>query len=130
MALGDRKLTQVEVPDEGVVDIPFGFTINGTTDPDGLKGDLLLSAVRSEAGEFLCRLAVGAYPYFVFFGSANASVVADDTDVKCQVDWSTTAADGIFTVRTMAGATQVDPTDNTLIGGVLKCKKTERVGLR
>ncbi len=126
MGIGDHKLVQVEILDEGVVDLPFGFTINTTTDPDGLIGKSLYTVARSEAGEFLCTLADGYAPYSVFFGSAWASVVADDTDVKCQVDWSTTATDRIFTVRTMAGATQVDPTDNTLIGGFLRCKKTDR----
>jgi hypothetical protein len=126
MGIGDHSLSLMEIVDQGVVTIPFGFTINGTSNPDGLKGLTVLSVVRSEAGEFLCTLADGYAPYSVFYGAAWASIVADDTDVKCQVDWSTTATDRIFTVRTMAGATQVDPTDDSLIGGHLLCKKTDR----
>jgi len=130
MGLGDHKLDHPEIVGEGFVLIPFGFTINNTTDPDGITGHSVATIARSEAGEFLCTLAAGYAPYSVIFGTASASVVADDTDVKCQGDWSTTATDRIFTVRTMAGATQVDPTNDTLVGGFLLCKKTDRSGIR
>ncbi len=126
MGIGDHSLSLVEILDQGVVVVPFGFTINGTSTPDGLKGLALYTVARSEAGEFLCTLADGYAPYSVFYGVASASIVADDTDVTCLVDWSTTATDRIFTVRTMTGATQTDPTDDTLIGGHLLCKKTDR----
>jgi hypothetical protein len=126
MSLGDRKLSLLEVVDEGVVVVPFGFTINGTTTPDGLKGDLLASVAYSEAGEFLCTLASGYAPYSVFYGAASVSNTSDDVDMYAIVDWSTTASDRTFTVRTMTGATQTDPTDNLLVGGFLLCKKTDR----
>lgn len=126
MGLGDHRLSQVEIVDEGVVLLPFGFTINGTSDPDGLKGLCLLSVARSEAGEFLCTLADGYKPYFCFYGRADVSVTADDTDVEGLLDWSTVASAGTFVVRTMTGAVQTDPTDDLLVGGFLLCKKTDR----
>ncbi len=130
MSLGDHKLDFCEVAGEGYVLVPFGFTINTTTDPDGITGHCVATITRSEAGEFLCTLAAGYAPYSVVFGTASVSVVADDTDVTCLVDWSTTTADRIFTVRTMTGAVQTDPTDNLLVGGFLLCKKTDRLGYR
>lgn len=130
MALGDGELSPVYVPDEGIVLVPFGFQVNGTSDPDNLKGDKLTTATRAAAGRFTLTLAVGTAPYSVVFGTASASTVANSTDVKCQVDWSTTATDRIFTVRTMAGATEIDPTDNTFVGGVLFCKTTDRAAGR
>ncbi len=130
MALGDRLLHDFETSDEGVVLVPFGFTINNTTDPDGLKGDLLLSVARSEAGEFLCTLATGASPYFCFYGVASVSNTADDVDMYSIVDWSTVASAGTFVVRCMTAATQTDPVNDLLVGGFLLCKKTDRVGVR
>ncbi len=119
-----RKLFLSETTDEGVVLVPFGFTINGTSDPDGLIGDSLVSCVRSEAGEFLCTLR--DEPAVCFYGDAGASNTADDVDIYGKVDWSTVTTNGTFTVRTMTGATQTDPTDNTKIGGFLYVKKTTR----
>ncbi len=130
MGLGDRDLNQTLVPDEGIVRVPFGFQINTTSDPNNLKGDVLSTATRAAAGRFTCTLAAGYAPYSVIFGTASASVVANSTDIKCQVDWSTTATDRIFTVRTMAGATETDPTDDTFIGGELVCKITDRAAGR
>ncbi len=126
----DGKLSLLEAIGEGCVIIPFGFTINTTTDPDGLIGDHLVTAVRSEAGEFLCTLVSGKSPVSCFFGYAGVSVTADDTDVTGLVDWSTVASAGTFVVRTMTGAVQTDPTDNLLVGGFLLCKKTDRVASR
>jgi len=126
----DRKLGGVETSDEGVVLVPFGFTINGTSDPDGLKGNLLSTVARSEAGEFLCTLGANSKPYFCFYGEAGVSVTADDTDVTGLVDWSTVASAGTFVVRTMTGAVQTDPTDDLLVGGFLLMKKTDRAAGR
>jgi len=126
----DRKLSLLEVIGEGCVVIPFGFTINGTTTPDGLTGDHLVSVAYSEAGEFLCTLVAGQSPYSCFVGIAAVSNTADDTDMYALVDWSTVASAGTFVVRTMTGAVQTDPTDDLLVGGFLLCKKTDRIATR
>lgn len=123
-----RKLFQTECTDEGVVLIPFGFVINGTSDPDGLTGDALSTVTRAEAGEFLGTLT--GEPVSCFGAFAQCSNTADDVDIYCKVDFSTVATNGQFTVRTMTGATQTDPTDNTRVGGFLVVKKTDRVGYR
>ena len=119
-----QRMQQMETPDEGVVLIPFGFTINGTSDPDGLIGDALASVTRSEAGEFLCTLR--DRPVVCFFGDADVSSTADDVDIYGKVDWSTAVSAGTFVVRAMTGATQTDPTDNLKVGGFLLVKKTAR----
>src|SRR5688572_28746751 len=124
MARRTQKTHRVETPDEGVMVVPFGFTINGTSDPDGLIGDTLASVVRNEAGEFLCTLR-DQYAA-CFFGDASCSVTADDTDLEGRVDWSTVVSDGTFTVRFMDDTTQTDPTDNLLAGGFLLVTKTTR----
>lgn len=123
-----RKLHLVESSDEGIVLLPFGFTINGTSDPDGAKGDSLASVVRSEAGEFLCTLT--GEPVDCFGGWAQVSNTADDVDMYCAVDFSAVDTAGTFVVRTMTAAVQTDPTDNLLVAGFLVVKKTDRVGRR
>ncbi len=117
-------LHPVESPDEGLVAWPFAFTINGTSDPDGVTGDSLVSVTRSEAGEFLCTLR--DKPAVCFGGFAGVSNTADDVDLYAKIDWSTVVSAGTFVVRAMTAATQTDPTDDTLVGGVLYVKKTTR----
>ncbi len=119
-----RKLFVPECADEGCVIVPFGFTINGTSDPDGLIGDMLVSVARSEAGEFLCTLR--EEPAVCFYGHAEISSTADDVDIYGKVDWSAVASAGTFVVRCMTGSTETDPTDNLLVGGFLLVKKTTR----
>jgi hypothetical protein len=119
-----RKRYIPECSDDGVVLIPFGFTINGTSDPDGLVGDSLVSVARSEAGEFLCTLR--DKPAECFYGHASVSSTADDVDLYGKVDWASVVSAGTFVVRAMTGATQTDPTDNLLVGGFLLVRKTTR----
>lgn len=119
-----QRLQGVQSTDEGCVLVPFGFTINGTDDPDGLIGDALASVDRSEAGEFLCTLRDA--PAVCFYGDAQVSSTADDVDIYAKVDWSTVVSAGTFVVRAMTAATQTDPTDNLKVGGFLLVKKTTR----
>jgi hypothetical protein len=119
-----RLQPAVQSPDEGLLILPFGFTINGTSNPDGLIGDTLKSVVRSEAGEFLCTLR--DVPPACFYGTADPSNVPDDVDLYGKVDWSSVVSAGTFVVRTMTGAVETDPADNTLIGGFLLVKSTTR----
>lgn len=124
----DKRLTPVVAHDEGTVLVPFSFTINGTSDPDGLQGDLLDTVTRNEAGEFLCTLK--RRPARCFAGVAEISSTADDTDIVGKVDWSTVVSAGTFVVRCMTGAVQTDPTDNLVVGGFLLVGKTTRTGRR
>lgn len=124
----DKRLTSVVAHDEGTVLVPFSFTINGTSDPDGLQGDLLDTVTRNEAGEFLCTLK--RRPARCFAGVAEISSTADDTDIVGKVDWSTVVSAGTFVVRCMTGAVQTDPTDNLVVGGFLLVGKTTRTGRR
>ena len=119
-----RKAFVPECTDEGVVLVPFGFDINGTSNPDALIGDSLVTAVRSEAGEFLCTLR--EKPASCFYGHAEISSTADDVDIYGKVDWSTVASAGTFVVRCMTSSTQTDPSDNLKVGGFLLVKKTTR----
>lgn len=121
----NRKLDLLEILGEGFAVIPFGFTINSTSDPDALKGPLA-SVARSEAGEFLCTLLDDVPPAQCYVGFASVSNTADDVDMYSIVDWSTVVSAGTFVVRTMTGATQTDPTDNLLVGGFLLVRKTDR----
>ncbi len=123
----DRLLSQLEVAGgEGFVLIPFGFTVNNTSDADGLIGKTLASAAWSEAGEYLCTLATSTTPYVCYAGFAAVSNTADDVDMYAIVDWATVTSAGTFTVRTMTGATQTTPTNDLKIGGFLLCKKNDR----
>lgn len=118
------RLNNVQAYDEGCVAVPFGCTINGTSDPDGIIGDLIKSVTRNEAGELLFTLK--KKPAVCFFGVATVSVTADDVDIYGRVDWSTVVSDGTFTVRFQTGTTETDPSDNLLVGGFLLVKKTTR----
>lgn len=122
----NRLLALLEILGEGFAVIPFGFTINGTTTPDGLIGGSLDSVAYSEAGEFLCTLKDNTVPYVCYCGFAAVSNTADDVDMTTTLDWSTVASAGTFVVRTMTGAVQTDPTDNLLVGGFLLVKKNSR----
>jgi hypothetical protein len=119
-----RKPSLAESTDQGVMIVPFGYKVNGTSDPDGLIGDSVVSVARSEAGEFLLTMRdKGAV---IFYGDAQCSNVPDDVDMDTKVDWSSYKSAGTIVVRTMTGAVQTDPADNTLIGGFLLVKKTTR----
>lgn len=120
-----KKLFPVSSTDEELILIPFGFTINGTSNPDGFIGDNVTTFERNEAGEFTGTLR--DRPPYVFCGFAEISSTADDVDITGKVDWSTVVSAGTFKVRCMTGSTQTDPTDNLKVGGVLICKKTTRV---
>ena len=119
-----KKQHLVQCPDEGLEVLPFGFTINNTSDPDGLIGDTLVSVARSEAGEFLCTLR-DDFPV-CFYGHADVSSTADDVDIYGKVDWSSVVSAGTFVVRCMTAATQTDPTNDLLVGGFLLVKRTTR----
>ena len=119
------KLDLLETLGEGFVVIPFGFTVNGVTDADGLKGPIA-SAARSEAGEWLVTLKDNYVPTQCFYGVAAVSNTADDIDMYTLVDWSTVVSAGTFVVRSMVAAVQTDPTDNLLVGGFLLGRKTDR----
>ncbi len=99
----NKKLRPAMAHDEGLVMVPFGFVINGTSNPDGLIGDLLDTVVRSEAGEFLCTLK--ARPAKCFFADAGVSETADDTQLSARVDWSSVESAGTFVVRLFGAAT-------------------------
>jgi hypothetical protein len=122
----NRPLLDLECLGDGFVVIPFGFTINGTSDPDGLKGLALSTVARSEAGEFLCTLADNSVPAQCYVGFASVSNTADDVDMYAIVDWSTVVSAGTFVVRCMTSATQTDPTDDLLVGGFLLARTTDR----
>lgn len=124
----NKKLGAVLATQDGVVLVPFGFAINGTTTPDDLRGDEIASVARNEAGEFLVTLK--HRPAKCYVGVASVCNTADDVDMYGIVDWSTVESAGTFVVRTMTGATQTDPTDNLLVGGVLVVSKTSRTGRR
>jgi hypothetical protein len=120
-----QKLHEVESTDEGIVLVPYQFRVNGTSNADDLSGDTLVSATFSEAGEYLCTLR--DVPAVCFAGPPpNISNTADDVDLYAKVDTSNVAANGTFTVRCMTGSTETTPTDDTLVSGVLVCKKTTR----
>lgn len=122
----DRKLSLLEVVGEGFVLIPFGFTINGTSDPTAIIGKTLASATYAEAGEYLCTLATNTTPYQVYFGAVFVSNTADDVDIYGAVDWSTVTSAGTFRVTFMTGGTQTTPTTLMKVGGYLLCMKTDR----
>ena len=124
MARRPQKHHLVECPDEGVVFLPFSFTVNNTSDADGLVGDCLVSAAFSEAGEYLCTLR-DKYPA-CFGGFANISNTADDVDIYAKVDTSSVVSGSTFVVRCMTAATQTTPTNDLVVSGFLIVKKNTR----
>lgn len=121
----NKRLNRVMALEDSLVIIPFQFQINGTSDPDNVKGDMISRTVtRAEAGEF--NLTLKARPAFCYAGFAAVNLIVDDVDLYCTVDWSTVKTAGTFVVRCMTAATQTDPTDNYYVGGYLICKKSSR----
>lgn len=125
MARRPQKLHVVQAPDEGLVLVPYQFRVNGSSDGDDISGDTLVSAVLSEAGEYLCTLR-DKYPTCFGGTPPNVSNTADDVDIYGKVDTSSVVTNSTFTVRCMTGATQTTPTDNTLISGLLVVKRNTR----
>ena len=123
-----RKRFEVESTDEAVVHIPFGFTVNSTSNGDGLIGDSLISAVFDEAGEYTLTFREKAA--VCFYAKADVSLVADDGDIYARCDWHDYTANGVVKIRFMTGGTQTTPTDDTLVGGSLCVKKTTRAARR
>jgi hypothetical protein len=128
--MGRRQFKQhlIETPEEGLILVPFQFQVNGTSDADHISGDSLVSAAFAEAGEYLCTLRE---KYAVCLGGfANVSNTADDIDLYTKVDFASVASAGTFTIRCMTAGTETTPTDDTLVGGFLLCKKTTRKARR
>ena len=126
MSLGNVRLP-LEALGEGWVLIPFGFTINGTSDPDGLIPDNVFSGwTRNEAGEFTGTLKAAIGKPKCLFAMATLSPTADDVDIYARCDWTTVESAGTLKVFLMTGATQTDPTDDTKVGGFLLCKTSGR----
>lgn len=111
----NKKLRPAMAHDEGLVVVPFGFVINGTSDPDGIIGDLVDTVTRSEAGEFVVTLKCKVAK--CFFGAAGVSETADDTQLSARVDWSTTESAGTATVR-IFGAPTTTLTSGALTGSL------------
>ncbi len=123
----EHPLKSILIRDDGVVAVPFGFTINGTSTPDGLTGDSLVSVARNEAGEFL--LTFLDKPYACFGGEVWAST-GDDVDIYGKLAWDLMVSAGTCVARFNTGSTETDPADNTLCGGFLLCKITDRMASR
>lgn len=119
----NTRLNKVEANDEGVVVIPFGFQVNGTSTPDNFVGDLVTGFTRSSAGVFVGTLK--RRPATCIMGDAKVSITSA-VDLVGHVDWTDVENVGTFTVRILTGATPTDPADNTRVGGYLLVKKTKR----
>ncbi len=124
-ALGNRKLVIPEALDEGLVTLPFAFQINGTSDPNNVKGDCVLSrsVVRTSAGLFTFTLTNLPYD-FVGGGVTCGCGATEDIVPHLIVDAALTT--GVIQVRCMTTATPTDPADDTWVVGHLIVKKTDR----
>lgn len=117
------RLVAPQVPDEGIVMIPFGYRfVSGA--PVLLKGDNVESI--ADTGDGKQTITLRDKPNYVFYGEAFPSITADNVDLYAQVDWTDATVGGTFVVKTKTGATNTDPPDGTFIGGYLFCKKTTR----
>ncbi len=127
-SIGDRKLSIMEVLDEGVVAAPFAATIDGTNDPDNVLGDVISGHVidRTSAGLFTFTLA--NLPYSVVGGSITCACGASE-DITPHLDWSAATTTGVITIRFQTTTTPTDPADDTPFGGCLFLKKTDRKAL-
>jgi hypothetical protein len=120
--LGDRRLQNLRVLDDGVVACPFSFVINGTSAPDGVLGDIVSGrTVTYATGKFTFTMA--NLPYSVLAAHGNHQG-GDATDFTVDVDYSAATTTGVITVRTKSGGTLTTPGDDTVVSGVLYCKTT------
>jgi len=125
MAGYDRPLSLTESVDGGLVLVPFCFTINGSSNPDAVLGDQILSRLvtRTSAGLFTFTLV--NLPYAVVGGSVCCNSGATE-DIVPHLDASLANSTGVVTVRTITATTATDPADNDIVYGTLICAKTDR----
>ncbi len=123
--IGDRKLALAEVLDEGVVMAPFSGVINTTNDPDAVLGDIIHGQAIARTSAGLFTFTLNNLPYSVVGGSIGCSCGATE-DITPHIDWSAATTTGVITLRFQTGATATDPADNTVFGGCLFLKKTDR----
>ena len=121
----DRMLSDVKCVDDGLVLVPFCFTINGTSDPDAVLGDQISgrTVTRTSAGLFTFTLY--NVPYAVV-GGAVAMTSGATEDIGVHLDASLGATTGVITVRAMTTTTATDPADNNIVYGHLICRMTDR----
>ncbi len=124
-AIGDRKLSLVEAVDEGLVTIPFAFQIDGTSNPNNVQGDEILTRLvtRTSAGLFTFTLV--NKPYSVVGGGVTCTSGATE-DIVPHLDASLATSTGVITVRTMTTTTATDPADDNFVYGHIIVKKTDR----
>lgn len=120
----NRRLDEVLSSEKDLVIIPFKAQVNGTSNPDNLECANIASVTRAEAGEFEFTLVQRPAKCIVVL--AGISDTADDVDRYCRCDWSTVESAGTFKVFVQTAATQTDPTDNMLIGGIIVCLKSAK----
>lgn len=121
----DRPLREVHCVDEGPVLVPFCFTINGSSNPDAVLGDIVTSQTVTRTSAGLFTFTMYSLPYTVIGGSVSCSSGAAE-DIVPHLDASLANTTGVVTVRTMTGTTPTDPSDNAIVYGILFCKRTDR----
>lgn len=122
-SVADRRRHQVTTLDLDVVLVPFAFQINGTSNPDNARGDIISSraVTRAAAGKFTFTTTQNAYQVISAVGAHSGG---DATDFTVDVDPFT--AMGTVTVRCKTGGTLTDPGDNTWVSGHLVLATTSR----
>lgn len=120
----NKKLFRVLANEDSLVLVPFQFTVNGTTNPTVMKGDMIVRTItRNSAGNW--TLTLKSRPAFCYMGVAKVSNTSN-VDLVGHVDWTTAKSAGTIVVRTMTGSVETDPANGKLVGGYLVVKRSSR----
>lgn len=127
-SVSNRAKSQVDILDQGAVLVPYGFVINGTSNP--LKANNIGDYM---AGVQVTRAAAGKFTFTINGTGVSLLAVgtpcvqcADSIDLSGQVGAATDITTGAIVVRTMTGAVMTDPATGVVVTGWLLVKTTRR----
>jgi len=121
----DRKLTQVHCVDEKLVAIPYSFRANVggvVATCDTVLGACVKDGAVTHAATGKHTFQLTDVPYAVITATA-AVAVADTEDLTAH---ASVAANGLVTIKTLAGTSLADTTANAVVSGVIIASLTDR----
>lgn len=120
----NKRLCDIKSNEDSLVLVPFSFTVNGTSNPTVMKGDMIArTIVYVSPGKYTVTLK--SRPAYCFAGVAKVSNTSN-VDLVGHVDWTSVKSAGTFVVRTMTGSVETAPANGQLIGGYLVVKRSSR----
>lgn len=120
----NKRLNDIKSNEDSLVLVPFSFTVNGTSNPAVMKGDMIVRAIAyNSPGKY--TLTLKSRPAYCFVGTAKVSNTSN-LDLVGHVDWTAVKSAGTFVVRVQLGAVETAPANGQIVGGYLLVKRSSR----